>query len=261
MLYRRRQYSADHTAAVSQRFEAKYLISDVDAMAIRDHIWPYVDPDIHGQEYPVTSVYLDSPDLNMYHSSATGEQNRQKLRVRTYARGGSDVCYFEVKRRMNQIVKKERSVVHSESARALLRGEPIRPSMLVDPGRDLRNLYAFCDIRQALQATPRTVVRYLREAYVGKMEEPVRITFDRRLTCLPSDRFDPVGWNASTGWLEAPGSPIVLEVKFTDAFPAWVEDMIRWLNLMRDSFAKYVVCVDALRADGIEVAGYAGEFV
>lgn len=255
MWHRQQQHKHDHAPAVSQRFEAKYRINALQAMAIREHIWPYVEPDAHGREYPVTSIYLDSPDLNMYYSSATGEKNRHKLRIRTYNNGNSSESYFEVKRRLNQIVKKERAVVRNEFVPGLLRGDVIRPEMLVDPERDMKNLYAFCDLRESLRATPRVVVRYLREAYVGKLDEPLRITFDWQLTCLPSSVFDPAGWNASPSWREAPGSPMVLEVKFTDTFPVWVENMIRRLNLMRDSFAKYVVCVDALRAEGIEVSG------
>lgn len=261
MWHRQQQHNHDQAPAVSQRFEAKYRINTLQAMAIRDHIWPYVEPDTHGQEYPVTSIYLDSPDLNMYYSSVTGEKNRQKLRIRTYNNGRGDDCYFEVKRRLNQIVKKERAVVRNEYVPGLLRGDLIRPEMLVNPDRDMNTLYTFCDLRETLQATPRMVVRYLREAYVGKMDEPLRITFDWQLTGLPSNAFDPTGWNASPSWLEAPGAPMVLEVKFTDTFPIWVENMIRRLNLMRDSFAKYVVCVDACRAIGIEVAGAAGDRV
>lgn len=255
MLLRRRQEKGDHAPAVSQRFEAKYRIRESDAMAVRAHIQPFVAPDAHGQEYPVTSTYLDSPDLNMYWSSAMGEERRQKLRIRTYAGGGGRECYFEVKRRFNQIVKKQRAVVRCEFVDALLDGAPIRPEMLVHPDRDMENLYAFCDIRETLQATPRVVVRYQREAYVGLAEEPLRITFDTQLAGLPSSRFDPDAWAASPYWFEPPGMPMVLEVKFTDTFPIWVEDMIRRLGLLRTSFAKYVVCVDAMRAEGLEVSG------
>lgn len=256
-MFRRRRHThhGDHPPAVSQRFEAKYIIRASDALAIREHLRPFMDPDPNGQEYPVTSIYLDSPDLNMYWSSARGEERRQKLRIRTYARGNGHACYFEVKRRYNQIVKKDRAVVHAKFADALAHGSPITPDMLLYPERDLENLYHFHDLRERLDATPRVVVRYLREAWIGKMDEPLRITFDRHITCLPSDRYDPPAWEASPYWFEAPGEPMVLEVKFTDAFPIWVEDMIRRLDLLRDSFAKYVVCVDGLQREGVGVRG------
>ncbi len=126
--------------------------------------------------------------------------------------------------------------------------------ILKDYDRDGENLHGFQDLVMNYRAAPKVVVRYMREAYVAKMDEPLRITFDSQLTCLPSDRFDPDGWEASPYWFEAPDSPIVLEVKFTDTFPTWVEDVVRRLDLLRDSFSKYVVCVDALRTEGIDVA-------
>jgi len=245
------------TAAVSQRFEAKYRINPVQAMAIREMIRPYMSPDAHGREYPVTSIYLDSPDLALYWSSARGEERRRKLRIRTYA-GGGDHCFFEVKHRFNQIVKKDRAVARRDAVEGVLGGSMILPEILKNPDRDRENLHEFQDLAAYYRARPKVVVRYLREAYVARMEEPLRITFDSGLVCLPSRRFDPDGWDASPEWLEIPGSPMVLEVKFTDTFPGWVTDMIRELNLLRESFSKYMICVDALRKVGVDVAGGRG---
>lgn len=241
------------SVAVAQRFEAKYRINAVQALAIREHIRPFVNPDAHGREYPVTSIYLDSPDLALYWSSARGEERRRKLRIRTYA-GNNTHCFFEVKHRFNQIVKKDRAVVRRSAAESVLAGDLILPEIFKDHDRDGENLHEFQDLVMNYRATPKVVVRYMREAYVGKMDEPLRITFDSQLTCLPSHRFDPEAWEASPYWFEPADSPIVLEVKFTDTFPTWVEGMVRGLDLLRDSFSKYVVCVDALRAEGIDVA-------
>lgn len=245
------------SVAVAQRFEAKYRINAVQALAIREQIRPFVNPDAHGREYPVTSIYLDSPDLAHYWSSARGEERRRKLRIRTYA-GNSSHCFFEVKHRFNQIVKKDRAVVRRSAADSVLAGDLILPEIFKDYDRDGENLHEFQDLVMSYRAKPKVVVRYMREAYVGKMDEPLRITFDSQLTCLPSDRFDPEAWEASPYWFEAPDSPIVLEVKFTDTFPTWVEGVVRRLDLLRDSFSKYVVCVDALRAEGINVARLEG---
>jgi hypothetical protein len=254
------QSGADSAPAVSQRFEAKYLVSELQAQAVRDHIRPFVTPDKHGQEYPVTSIYLDSPDLALYLSSVRGEERRRKLRIRTYASSGEEYCFFEVKHRLNQIVRKERAIVRNDAVDALLDGALPRPEMLLNPEQDMKNLYSFCDLCGTIRATPRVVVSYMREAFIGKAEEPLRITFDRKLTCLPSDRFDPEAWAASSHWNDGVGHPIVMEVKFSDIYPCWVGDLIRRFDLLRESFAKYVVCVDALRAEGVRVSGTAGGF-
>ncbi len=246
---------AASAAAVAQRFEAKYLISEMVAQRVRDHIRPFVVPDKHGQEYPVTSIYLDSPGLALYLSSVRGEERRQKLRIRTYTGGGETTCFFEVKHRFNQIVKKERAVVYNTAVDSLLYGDMPLPEMLPNPEQDMQALYSFCRMRDAIDASPRVVVRYMREAYLGKAEEPLRITFDRALTCLPSTRFDPAAWMASPHWNDGMGPPIVMELKFTDTYPCWVGDLIQRMELRQESFAKYVVCVDALREEGVRVSG------
>jgi len=247
-----------YPAVVSQRFEAKYRINAAQAMAVRDLIYPYMDADPHGSAYPVTSIYLDSPDLAMYWSSERGEERRHKLRIRTYDGGGHETCFFEVKHRHNQIISKDRAVVHQSAARMLLAGAPTHPDMLTNPARDMDSLYLFQDLLTRYNASPRLVVRYLREAHLSKMDEPLRITFDTEITCLPSEHFDPEAWFASPYWFEPPDLPIVLEVKFTDTFPGWVEDIVHRLNLRRDSFSKYVICADALRLEGVDIAHFRG---
>lgn len=254
MFSARSKQSNDYPAVVSQRFEAKYRINAAQAMAVRELIGPYMDADPHGSAYPVTSIYLDSPDLAMYWSSARGEERRHKLRIRTYDGGGHETCFFEVKHRHNQIIRKDRAIVRQPAARALLAGAPTHPDMLLNPQRDLESLYHFQDLLARYNATPRLVVRYMREAYLSKMDEPVRITFDTQITCLPSELFDPETWFASPYWFEPSDLPIVLEVKFTDAFPGWVENIIHRLNLRRDSFSKYVICTDAMRIEGVDIA-------
>ena len=252
--------SNDYPAVVSQRFEAKYRINAAQAMAVRELIRPYMDADPYGSAYPVTSIYLDSPDLAMYWSSARGEERRHKLRIRTYDGGGHETCFFEVKHRHNQIIRKDRAVVRQPAARGLLAGAPTHPDMLLNPERDLESLYHFQDLLARYNASPRLVVRYLREAHLSKMDEPVRITFDTQITCLPSEHFDPESWFVSPYWFEPSDLPIVLEVKFTDAFPGWVENIIHRLNLRRDSFSKYVICADALQLEGVDIARLDGAY-
>src|SRR5688572_4804269 len=78
MLSRKSPKNNAYPAVVAQCFEAKYRINAAQAMAVRELIRPYMDADPHGSAYPVTSIYLDSPDLAMYWSSARGEERRHK---------------------------------------------------------------------------------------------------------------------------------------------------------------------------------------
>jgi len=242
---------------VFQRFEAKYIISELEAETIKDYMEPYVFPDRHavdGAEYPVNSLYLDSRDLAMFWSSETGEKNRFKLRIRTYSDNPADPVFFEIKRRIDRIIKKQRARVAREYVGMILQHDEIGPHLLARPDdKDMENLYQFRDYMDMFAAGPCVMVRYQREAYMSNLEEPVRITFDRRLTCLPVRRYTPEVWSYGPAWRDVCDVPLILEIKFTDVIPSWLRQLVQRFHLSRDSFAKYVNCVKALKRDGIRV--------
>ena len=184
-----------------------------------------------------------------------GEKNRHKLRIRWYD-DHSESVFFEVKRRMNDVVLKRRATVYRSAADAILRSDCIDEGMLTRPdAHGLSNLHYFRDLMETMFATPRAVVRYEREAYISDLEEPVRITFDRRLCCYPSETLGPLPGYDSKRWRHIDDFPVILEIKFTDSFPVWVKQLVRRFHLVRQSVAKYVVCVKALQREGIPVSG------
>jgi SPX domain protein involved in polyphosphate accumulation len=102
-------------------------------------------------------------------------------------------------------------------------------------------LQQFLFYKQALQAQPVVLVRYMREAFEGEGENRVRITFDRQLHFRKPSGLE-VTLNGN-GWQAVPLPFVVLEVKFTDHYPAWLETMIRLFNLNLSSMSKYVSSV------------------
>jgi hypothetical protein len=111
-----------------QRFELKYLIHEKTARAVRDFIGSYLvlDPFGVGQpdlSYPVHSLYLDSDDLTIYWETINGNKNRYKLRVRYYDDQPGSPVFFEIKRRMNNAILKERGAVRRDAAGAMLAGQ------------------------------------------------------------------------------------------------------------------------------------------
>jgi hypothetical protein len=243
--------------AVSQRFEAKYMIRETQAMAIREFIASHMRPDVHGREYPVLSVYLDSSRLGMFWSSELGEKNRAKLRIRAYEDDPERPVFFEIKRRVDQVIRKHRASVKRESVPDFLEGCAVSSDWMAKPDdhEGMANLHQFREMMDAMSATPRVAVRYQREAYVSDREEAVRITFDRALSCLPTLHYDPSIWADANPWRDLRQAHVILEIKFTDAFPSWVKRLIQRFELHRDSFAKYVACIKALRNEGVPVEG------
>jgi len=229
------------------RVECKYLITETVRAGIRDYIKPFVKPDrfAHGHDdgrYPISSLYLDCPRLSLYKSTANGIKNRFKLRVRTYSDSPADNAFFEVKKRMNGIVYKSRESVPRAKAIELIE----RDSHEAAPGSDLAE---FLSLREMHGAEPLMRVKYMREAYVSQSADPVRLTFDDDLEGALT--LDSNLSHLGGDWLKVPMDHSILEVKFTNLYPAWIANMAQEFQLDRTSVPKYVLCVEEAARCGV----------
>jgi len=235
----------------------KYLITDIEAEEVKCFIEPYMSPDRHaveGATYEVNTMYLDSPDLALYWSSERGELDRFKLRIRSYTDYPDAPVFFEIKRRLNHVISKRRARVHRNAVQTALAGEAIVPGVLaVATDDESETLLQFRDRMEFLEATPRVAVRYLREAYESDFEDRVRVTIDQSLACLPCPEYDPAVWTFDERWYNMSHFAAVLEIKFSDVFPDWLRLLVQRLHLVRDSIAKYVVCMKELGHEGVYV--------
>jgi hypothetical protein len=226
----------------TQRFELKYLVTESTARAVRQFARAYLRPDDYAatqpnNAYPVHSLYLDSPDLTTYQAVQTGEKNRFKLRVRYYS--DHDVAvHFEVKRRSNDVILKQRATVHREFVQPILAGVPPKLRHLKKPdAKHFAALQEFCRLMHQLEATPRSHVAYMREAWMSPVNNSMRMTFDRQVRCEPEFG---TGLKAALGAAVAPfDAQVVLELKFVDRLPNWCREMIRAFGLVRGGAPKY----------------------
>ncbi len=230
----------------------KYIIEERVALGIRDWVRSYLDIDEHGAtrpnlSYPVHSIYLDSPDLKLYRATVNGDKNRFKLRLRFYENRPDAPVFLEIKSRMNNCISKKRSRVRAEAVSGLLAGHLPEPAHLVshDP-KQLVALQCFCQAVNELQAQPRTHVAYLREAWISREDNSVRVTMDRevRTETDPVARLVPEMTNPVLVF----GDRIVLELKFTGRFPDWFKELVRIFGLMQCGAAKYADGVTRLGA-------------
>jgi hypothetical protein len=229
----------------------KYIVDETVALAIRDYIRSYLQLDEYGAtlpnlSYPIHSLYLDSADLKLYQATINGDKNRFKLRLRYYENRPDAPIYFEIKRRMNNNVAKQRAGVRREAVSSLLAGQLPRPGHLIsDDPKHLVAVQRFCQLMDELQARPRTHVAYLREAWLSLDDNSVRVTMDRQTRTetdpgakLVADMLRPAS---------VFGEKVVLELKFTVRFPDWFKEMVRVFGLTQCSAAKY--------ADGVTRLG------
>jgi hypothetical protein len=241
--------AADHGIQAA-RYEFKYLIDERAAADIRRFVRAYLEPDMYtvgreGGGYPVHSLYLDTPDLQLCRATLDGLKNRFKLRIRFYE-PHADPVFFEIKRRVGDVILKQRAAVRQSSAMRIMDGKSPEPTDLVRCDEKNRfALYEFCRLRDELGALPSAYTSYVREGYEPHGSNRCRVTFDRVL------RAGEFHGNLSIAGLDRWPSPslpgTVLELKFTDAFPHWMQILVESFNLVRRSVPKYVKCVSMIQ--------------
>ncbi len=227
------------------RHEIKYRITESKAAAVEQFIQPYLQLDRYSKlrrdrSYPIVSLYLDSDDLVLCRQTLTGHKNRFKLRIRSYTDEPGYPRFFEIKRRMNTIIIKNRARVRDQDVAPLLAGSSLPPQ---EYSTDEETLNQFQLYMKSINAKPKILIRYLRQAYEDTSHNRVRVTFDRQL-CYSVTSAREVLLNGQ-GWQQHPMSRggVILEIKFTARYPAWLARMVGCLNLRQDSFSKYATSI------------------
>jgi hypothetical protein len=164
------------------RFERKYLIREEVALEIRDFVQSHLELDENGVgkpdfAYPVHSLYLDSDDLKLYWQTINGDKNRFKLRVRYYNDSAVAPVFFEIKRRINQCILKQRTAVRREAVETILASQmPAAAELVSGEAKDAMALYRFIELVQQIDARPKAHVAYSREAYLPHDDNSARVT-------------------------------------------------------------------------------------
>lgn len=242
-----------------QRFEQKYMLEEEKALAIREYVAAHLELDENGvgkpqYSYPVHSLYLDSPELTTFWSTINGDKNRYKLRLRFYNDHPDSPVFFEIKRRVNSCILKQRGGVRKEAVHRLLRGQlPETTDMLRADGKSLAAVHRFIELTTKIQAVPQAHVCYLREAYVDPVSDSVRVTFDRNV--FTEARHEVTFGTAMKDPSRPFGDRVILELKFTDRFPDWLRTLVERFGLMQCGAAKYCEGLAGLTQFGVSHAG------
>jgi hypothetical protein len=233
------------------RFELKYHLSEERALRMRDFARCYIGLDEYSVgkpnfSYPVHSLYLDSDELTTYWETINGTKNRFKLRIRYYDANPGSPVFFEVKRRMNHCIMKQRGGVRNDKVEWLLSGHhPERDHLISKSPRQHAALQRFCQNMQEIHAKPKVHIAYDREAYVSD-DDRYRVTFDRNIRA-EANLDGVIKTTMEKPALVYPGI-VVLELKFTDRFPNWYRDLVEVFGTMQCGAAKY--------AEGVQGIGH-----
>lgn len=232
-----------------ERFEYKYYVPEAMVDDIRSFITPYLRLDPHcakeqGRSYTITNLYWETPGNTFYRDHLEGAVDRLKLRIRTYGTGyGSPTCFFEVKRKVRQVIVKHRAGIPRDGYEAALDGD--RCGLLDGPTR--AHLDRFLGHLIQYGAQPAFLLRYQREAYENVFDEDARVTFDRAICYQPARGLDLRGDDRGWTYVDGPATmrgdspqPTLLELKFGSFVPAWMIELVRTFGLHRTRFSKYL---------------------
>jgi hypothetical protein len=234
------------------RLEYKYLVPRSQLSPLRRRLAPFVELDPYAAtepdgEYTVRSIYFDTPGLDCYTQKLSGIHTRRKIRIRCYGTHQEDAfAILEIKRKADMRVSKNRSFIFHSHLHELLASGDVEKNILIrsapETEQALRSARAFLFHLFRYSMYPVVLVVYEREAFLGRFDPSVRLTFDKRLRSRAHPRVESLF--AEEGLSGAMGEHFILEVKFQTAMPTWVESVLEEFELERRALSKYSICLE-----------------
>lgn len=237
------------------RSEYKYLVPNALLPRMRADVQPYMDIDPFAgkqssNEYTVRSVYYDTPRFDCYDEKLDGLKCRRKYRIRGYNRPDEkSIVFLEIKKKYSSLIDKHRAPLLYKDVEAFLASRDIDKYIIPLSGNGQeksdaqRFLYHY--YRRALR--PAVLVVYDREAFMGKFDPTLRVTFDKNLRGRSFPSLETLYDEVPLQY--AMRTHFILEMKFIrGALPAWAITMIHQYGLPRMALSKYTICLDEQQA-------------
>ncbi|MEM7473699.1 MAG: polyphosphate polymerase domain-containing protein [Planctomycetota bacterium] len=228
------------------RFELKYVINAAQRARFLAACQSALLPDPHGQDaiYRVSSVYFDSPDFAAFWEKMDGEAIRSKYRLRFYSLDEESesiaAAFMEIKHRIHNTVYKQRIKLTSDGAQAILLDASAlrRISTFIDTRKESDSA-AIASVEQAAHQglEAKTTITYLREAWLGRHDDRLRVTFDSAGQAYQAHQYALVASGNGESFLRP--DQTILEVKFNQSIPRWIRDVLDSQNLVLNRFSKY----------------------
>lgn len=219
------------------RYELRFFIAPDQVQRVRDFVQEYLDLDAYSvgrpdYSYPVHTLHLDSDDWKLYWRTVRGDQDRWKLRVRYYSDRPDVPAYCEVKHQMTDVIVKHRAAVRPAVVPSLLAGQLPEPAERVSrEPEQIRAVERFVTMLGELNARPRLHICCQREAY-DSYDGKTRVTLDRNIRV--SEVNGASSELLSTGMdnpLLSVNHTVILELRFTDRFPHWYQELVQIFQL------------------------------
>jgi len=211
-----------------KRNEIKYIVNAGQKRALLKAIGEKIYPDDYAR-YTICNLYCDTPDSRLIRKSIEKPAYKEKMRIRSYGQAkATDPVFVELKKKYQGIVYKRRMTMLEQDSWSYFNQQHAQPSQIE------KEMIYFLQYYKTIR--PMMYIAYDREAYSGKTDEGLRITFDDRILWRTSDL------NLCS---EVYGQPLleegesVLEIKVSNAMPLWLTMALSENKIYKTSFSKY----------------------
>lgn len=217
------------------RHELKFCISRQQAALLETQLGAVMqkDPHLKGEAYNIRSLYFDDFEHSCFYENENGSDPREKFRIRIYD-GQDQFIRLELKKKKKGMTQKQQCEMTRQQVDAVLRGEALDDFAQLSPLLKKFELQRICRLLR-----PDIIVDYDRIPYVYTLGN-VRITIDCNVASSAQiDQFFSQ---------ELPKRPVfqqdmvLLEVKYDELLPNYIENLIWEYTPQRTSFSKFYYC-------------------
>ena len=218
------------------RHEYKYICNAMQNVILKTRIASLMKRDTHCRangSYQIRSLYFDDYEDRCFNENENGVDNRDKYRIRIYNTDASRIV-LEKKSKRHGMTMKKAYPIDERICCQMMNGE--RPQITETMSVPLKQMLLEMQER-CMQ--PKVIVDYTRYPFVEKNGN-VRITFDEDLMSS-----NDIGHFFDDGII---GRPVmssgmgILEVKWDEFLPDYIQYHLQLDSLRWTSFSKYYLC-------------------
>lgn len=222
------------------RHEYKFPATTAQCEVLRERFSAVMTPDTHGNNgcYRVTSVYLDDVYRSAYNDKLIGADTRKKYRIRTYDLS-EKLLHFECKYKDRDMTSKRGIWISPGQYHSILKGD----YSFVWSGEYEGTILEDASYSNALALLrPSVIVDYNRQAFINP-EGNVRFTID---SGFKAGAFSDDMLSENIGYLPVEDFTAVIEIKYDDYLPSYLEELLGGIELKQESVSKFLLCHDKL---------------
>lgn len=230
------EWDQDSMSQIFERKEKKYIITKEQMNQIKNLISDFMEPDEYSLKngfYTIYNIYYDNKYDDIIRTSVEKPIYKEKLRVRSYNLhpSNNDTIYIEIKKKFNGIGNKRRIALSYDKYNDLVYKNK---QPLFDNYVDNEIYEEISEFIKRTSAIPKIFISYNRIAYKSNKIKQFRITFDFNMKY----RLTKLNFESNDGVSIIDDNLVIMEIKFLNAMPFEILEILNRLNIQKHSFSK-----------------------